>query len=160
MNMIDGIPDHATLARLAPASRLLGTSAAALLGQYRDLDGAGWAVRTAVALTARRSVAAFSYISLAPQPAGFGWQQLTATMPGHRRRGLSRHLKSRLLVRIVEDRPDIERLLTLNNAARRGILALNRLLGFRATERGRQWRLSVDALDLAAAAGLRLDGQE
>lgn len=151
--VVDWTQDEAGLTRLEPASRLLFTSPRALLGQYRDIEQAGWTTWTAVALTPRGSVAAFSYVSLAPPPAAFGWQQLTVTVPRHRRRGLSRCLKSRLLARIVDERPDIERLLTLNGANRPGILALNRSLGFRPTERGRQWRITVDALERVAALG-------
>lgn len=59
------------------------------------------------------------------------WQWETVVHPGHRNRGLGRWLKAAMLLRILDEYPQVERIDTWNAGSNQPMLAINRAMGFR-----------------------------
>jgi GNAT superfamily N-acetyltransferase len=76
------------------------------------------------------AVAAFTELRVSAPPAADATTEDTATVAKHRGRGLARAVKCEALRLLRRDRPDVERVLTLNAEGNAAMLAVNRAVGF------------------------------
>ena len=86
-------------------------------------------LRVTVAL-ADGAVAAFTELRVSAPPAGNATTEDTATLADHRGRGLARAVKSEALHLLRLERPDVERVTTLNAESNAAMRAVNHDLGF------------------------------
>ncbi|HEV2591613.1 MAG TPA: GNAT family N-acetyltransferase, partial [Gaiellaceae bacterium] len=89
----------------------------------------GRELRVTIAL-AGAEVVAFTEIRVSPAPARIANTEDTATVPEHRGKGLSQAVKTESLRRLRADRPDVERVQTLNAEKNGAMRAVNTKLGF------------------------------
>lgn len=75
-------------------------------------------------------VASFTELRVSTPPATNATTEDTATLADHRGRGLARAVKCEALRLLVVDRPDVERVATLNAESNAAMRAINRDLGF------------------------------
>lgn len=82
-------------------------------------------------------------------------QMDTAVVPAHRGAGLGLWLKSAMLLRLRDERPDVAEVITGNSTANRHMLAINERLGFRPWQEVNGWQAEVPEVvrRLGAAAG-------
>lgn len=89
----------------------------------------GREMRVTVAV-ADGTVASFTELRVSTPPAAHATTEDTATLAGHRGRGLARAVKCELLRLLTLERPDVERVRTLNAESNAAMRAVNRGLGF------------------------------
>lgn len=89
------------------------------------------------------------YTQLFPSPwrPQFAHQEDTGVMPAHRNRGLGRWLKAQMLVKLLDEKPETEQVITWNATINEAMLGINRELGFKAVREWGEWELSLDDLE-------------
>ncbi|HZN13433.1 MAG TPA: GNAT family N-acetyltransferase [Acidimicrobiales bacterium] len=75
-------------------------------------------------------IAGFTEIEWVSYATDLAWQGGTAVDPGHRDKGLGRWLKAAMLLRLLDERPNIRRIDTWNAGTNEPMLAINIALGF------------------------------
>lgn len=80
------------------------------------------------------------------------WQQLTATDPAWRGRGVARALKAAMFRQIREHHPDVAVMITHNAEVNAPMLSINSRVGFKVHRRTVDYQISRDALDAWAAS--------
>lgn len=75
------------------------------------------------------------------------WQEDTGVLPDHRNRGLGRWLKAQMLVKLLDEKPEAQWVITWNATINQAMLGINRELGFRAVREWGEWELSLDDLE-------------
>jgi mycothiol synthase len=100
----------------------------------RDLEAAverrNRDVRVTVAVDERGEVVAFTELRVSRAVGATAGTEDTAVVASHRRRGLGRWVKLESLRRLQRDRPDVPLVATMNAEENRGMLELNRAVGF------------------------------
>ncbi|HEX2849497.1 MAG TPA: GNAT family N-acetyltransferase [Acidimicrobiales bacterium] len=71
-------------------------------------------------------------------------QNDTGVDPAHRNRGLGRWLKADMLLRLLRDRPEVDRIETWNAGSNDSMLHINHALGFRAIDVETSWQADTD----------------
>ncbi|MGW4379218.1 GNAT family N-acetyltransferase [Kitasatospora sp. NPDC004531] len=89
------------------------------------------------------TVVGFTELVLPDDRRGDGQHYGTGVMPAHRRRGLARAMKAEAIRWARTEQPKITGLLTDTAEHNTGMLAVNRALGYRATHRSIEFRLSL-----------------
>ncbi|MBA3653804.1 MAG: GNAT family N-acetyltransferase [Actinobacteria bacterium] len=74
------------------------------------------------------------------------WQGGTAVDPAHREKGIGRWLKAAMLLRVLDERPEVARIDTWNAGSNRPMLAINVALGFRPVKHYGTWQIATDGL--------------
>jgi mycothiol synthase len=89
------------------------------------------------------------YTQLFPSPwrPELAHQEDTGVLPAHRNRGLGRWLKAQMLVKLLDEKPETDEVITWNATINEAMLGINRELGFRAVREWGEWELSLDGLD-------------
>jgi mycothiol synthase len=64
----------------------------------------------------------------------------------HRNHGLGRWLKAVVLLRLLDERPDVTRVVTFNAGSNEPMLNINHALGFRCIEESTTWQVPLDRL--------------
>ncbi len=77
------------------------------------------------------------------------YQGDTGVWPKHRERGLGRWLKAAMALRLVDERPAIERIETWNAGGNQAMLSINEAMGFVAVENWGAWQVPVDRVRAA-----------
>ena len=110
----------------------------------------GWEGRcTAARENATGDLVGYSAIGISPD-SDVARQGDTVVDPSHRRRGIGRWLKAAMLLRLLDERPDIRRIRSDNAASNAPMLAINKALGFRTVRSNGIWQLDVKrARDIA-----------
>lgn len=80
------------------------------------------------------------------------WQQLTATDPAWRGRGVARALKAAMFRQVREHHPGVAVMITSNAEVNAPMLSINRRVGFKVHRRTVDYQVSRDALDAWAAS--------
>ena len=78
----------------------------------------------------------------------------TVVEVAHRNRGIGRSLKARMLLRLLDERPDVHRIRTDNAASNAPMLAINNALGFRTVRSNGGWQVPVEPARRLAHARL------
>ncbi|MGH9040159.1 MAG: GNAT family N-acetyltransferase [Acidimicrobiia bacterium] len=81
------------------------------------------------------------------------YQGDTGVWPKHRDRGLGRWLKAAMALRLLDERPDVDRIETWNAGGNQPMLAINEAMGFAGLENWGAWQ--VDAAQVRAALDRR-----
>lgn len=79
----------------------------------------------------------------------------TVVEVAHRNRGIGRWVKARMLLRLMDERPDVLRVRTDNAASNAPMLAINDALGFRTIRSNGIWQVPVEAAQRIARERLR-----
>lgn len=118
----------------------------------------GWEGRCVAAReNATGNLVGYSAIGISPD-SDVARQGDTVVEPPHRRRGIGRWLKAAMLLRLLDERPDIRRIRSDNAASNAPMLAINQALGFRTVRSNGIWQLDVKrAREIART---RLSGSE
>lgn len=74
------------------------------------------------------------------------WQGDTGVVPAHRERGLGRWLKAAMLLRLMERRPEVEKVDTWNAGSNAPMLAINHALGFKLIKELAAWQIGLEEL--------------
>jgi mycothiol synthase len=72
-----------------------------------------------------------------------GFQGDTGVHPDHRNRGLGRWLKAAMLLRLLDERPEVTVVETGNASSNDAMLAINVAMGFRPAHHGAYWQLKL-----------------
>ncbi|MGH8993299.1 MAG: GNAT family N-acetyltransferase [Acidimicrobiia bacterium] len=80
------------------------------------------------------------------------YQGDTGVWPKHRERGLGRWLKAAMALRLMGERPAVERIETWNAGGNQAMLSINEAMGFAALENWGAWQVDVDRVRAALAA--------
>lgn len=73
-------------------------------------------------------------------------QNDTGVDPEHRERGLGRWLKAAMLLRLLEERPEVETIDTGNAGTNEPMLSINRAIGFRLAKVSGNWQGDLDVV--------------
>ena len=73
-------------------------------------------------------------------------QNDTGVEPAHRERGLGRWLKAAMLLRVLEEKPEVEQVETWNAGSNAPMLAINHALGFRLARVSANWQGDLDVV--------------
>jgi GNAT superfamily N-acetyltransferase len=76
-----------------------------------------------------------------------GFQGDTGVDPNHRNRGLGRWLKASMLLRLIDERPAVRRVVTFNAGSNAPMLSINHALGFRCVEDRVTYQIPLDVLE-------------
>ena len=89
------------------------------------------------------------YTQLFPSPwrPQYAHQEDTGVLPAHRNRGLGRWLKAQMLVKLLDEKPQTDEVITWNATINEAMLGINRELGFKAIREWGEWELSLDDLE-------------
>ena len=90
--------------------------------------------------------AGFTQLSFPKWRTKLAKQNDTGVDPAHRERGLGRWLKAAMLVRVLEEKPEIEQVETWNAGSNAPMLAINHALGFRLARVAGSWQADLDAV--------------
>jgi mycothiol synthase len=74
------------------------------------------------------------------------WQEDTGVWPKHRNRGLGRWLKAAMALRVLEERPAVERIETWNAGSNEAMLSINVAMGFAPVEYWGAWQVPTDVV--------------
>lgn len=114
-----------------------------------------WARRHKWSIIARHdatgALAGFTEVIGAEWETDLIWQEDTGVDPAHREKGLGRWLKAAMLLRLLDERPEVRRIDTWNAGSNRPMLAINVALGFRPVKHYGDWQISTDKLRDAVA---------
>lgn len=115
----------------------------------------GWEGRCVAAReNATGHLVGYSAIGISPD-SDVARQGDTVVDPAHRRRGIGRWLKAAMLLRLLDDRPDVRCIRSDNAASNAPMLAINQALGFRAVRSNGIWQLDVERAREITRMGLR-----
>ena len=78
----------------------------------------------------------------------------TVVEVAHRNRGIGRWLKARMLLRLLDERPDVHRIRTDNAVSNAPMLSINTALGFRTVRSNGIWQVPVEGARRIAQARL------
>ena len=79
------------------------------------------------------------------------WQGNTGVDPNHREKGLGRWLKAAMLLRVLDEKPEVGRIETWNAGSNEPMLGINIAMGFRPVKYYGDWQISTEALREAVA---------
>jgi mycothiol synthase len=79
-------------------------------------------------------------------------QEDTGVWPQHRNRGLGRWIKAAMALRVLDERPAVQRLETWNAGSNEAMLNINVAMGFRPLENWGEWQVATEDARLALAA--------
>lgn len=96
--------------------------------------------------TARGRLVGFTTMVLRARWPAVAEQEDTGVLVEHRNRGLGRLLKASMMLRVMEERPEVEAVSTWNADSNAPMLAINRAMGFRAVEEWAEWQADHDAV--------------
>jgi mycothiol synthase len=83
------------------------------------------------------------------------WQEDTGVWPKHRNRGLGRWLKAAMALRVLDERPAVERIETWNAGSNEAMLGINVAMGFAPVENWGDWQVPTDVARAALARRAR-----
>ncbi|MBW3588213.1 MAG: GNAT family N-acetyltransferase [Actinobacteria bacterium] len=100
-------------------------------------------------------VAGYTQMFPSPWRPQLAKQEDTGVLPAHRNRGLGRWLKAQMLVKLLEEKPETDSVITWNATINKSMLGINRELGFRGVREWGEWELTLDDLEawLSAKSG-------
>jgi mycothiol synthase len=75
----------------------------------------------------------------------------TGVDPSHRNKGLGRWLKAAMLLRLIDERPEVREVWTFNAGSNAPMLNINDTLGFRCAAESPTYQIDLDALAAAVA---------
>jgi mycothiol synthase len=90
--------------------------------------------------------AGFTEMGFWPWAPERGFQGDTGVHPDHRNLGLGRWLKAAMLLRVLDERPEVEAVETGNASSNEAMLAINVAMGFRPHHHGGYWQLPTRAV--------------
>jgi GNAT superfamily N-acetyltransferase len=79
------------------------------------------------------------------------WQEDTGVWPKHRNRGLGRWLKAVMALRVLDERPAVERIETWNAGSNEAMLGINVAMGFAPVENWGDWQVPTAVARAAMA---------
>lgn len=88
----------------------------------------------------------FTQLSFSGWRAGHAKQQDTGVDPAHRDRGLGRWLKAAMVLRLLDERPAVQRIDTGNAGSNAPMLSINHALGFRPAKVSGNWQGDLDTV--------------
>ena len=100
---------------------------------------------------ASAGLAGFTQLFLWPERPTLAWQAWTAVDPAHRGRGLARWVKAANALRLVDERPAVTHVDTVNEVTNAPMLAVNVMMGFRPLLEIGSWTAEADAVAAYAA---------
>ena len=108
--------------------------------------------RIAAVHTPSGAIAGYTELSLPRHWPTRAYQSDTGVHPDHRDKGLGRWLKAAMLLRLIDDRPDVRRITTHNAGSNAPMLNINHALGFRCIEEHLAFQIPLDAMAARVAA--------
>jgi GNAT superfamily N-acetyltransferase len=81
-----------------------------------------------------------------------GFQGDTGVDPRHREKGLGRWLKAAMLLRVIDERPEVRRIVTGNAGSNEPMLNINHALGFRCIDERPVFQISIEDIEARLAA--------
>jgi GNAT superfamily N-acetyltransferase len=127
-----------------------------LIRQWDDEQRAGGDQRWTLYLTRRLDAAlvAVSEVYWNPNRPHILGQGFTGVMPAERGRGLGRWLKARMLLKVLQERPQVQVIRAGNATSNAPMLKINRLLGFKQLVAWSVWQVELESVEryLASAA--------
>ena len=92
------------------------------------------------------ALAGFTQLSFSGWRPSVAKQNDTGVDPAHRDRGLGRWLKASMLLRLLEEKPRVERIDTWNAGSNEPMLGINHALGFRRVRVSGNWQGDLDVV--------------
>ena len=92
------------------------------------------------------ALAGFTQLSFPRWRPTVGRQNDTGVDPAHREKGLGRWLKAAMLLRVLDEKPEIEQIETWNAGSNAPMLAINHALGFRLARVSGNWQGDLDVV--------------
>jgi mycothiol synthase len=96
-------------------------------------------------------LAGYTELSLPRRWPEMAYQGDTGVWPKHRERGLGRWLKAAMALRLLDERPAVERIETWNAGGNQAMLSINEAMGFAALENWGAWQAPVERVRAALA---------
>jgi len=81
-------------------------------------------------------------------------QNDTGVDPAHRDKGLGRWMKAAMLLRLLDEKPDVVKIDTGNAGSNAPMLGINHAMGFRLAKVSGNWQGDIDVLRTRAAERL------
>ena len=91
-------------------------------------------------------IAGHTDMSVTPAWPTRGFQGNTGVDPAHRNKGLGRWLKASMLLRLIDERPEVRRIVTGNAGSNEPMLNINHQLGFHCIEERHTHQVPLDVL--------------
>lgn len=114
----------------------------------------GWVPWTLIAKAPSGDLAGYTRIYPNPFRPQILYQEDTGVMPDHRNKGLGRWLKAAMLLRVLDELPEVAFVETGNATSNEAMLGINNALGFKPVE---TWvKMSIPADDLIARLQARM----
>jgi GNAT superfamily N-acetyltransferase len=85
-------------------------------------------------------LAGFTEIKTQDLQPDLAWQWATGVVTKHRNRGLGHWLKATMILQIMSDYPQVERIDTFNAGSNQPMLSINTAMGFRVVHESNQWQ--------------------
>jgi GNAT superfamily N-acetyltransferase len=120
-----------------------------LIRQWDAEQRAGGDQRWTLYLTGRLdgALVAVSEVYWNPNRPHILWQGFTGVMPANRGRGLGRWLKARMLMKVLQERPQVQVIRAGNATSNAPMLKINRTLGFKQLVSWSIWQVELESVE-------------